>query len=400
MGTHACTRIQKNGDFIEMYTRWDGFPEEIKNDLKNSVSNWSQLVEYLQEKNKNYCFSHVSEWLIEMKEFISQVKDNPSIEQYAALLCSKSLTHHHVMLAPNKASKEMLDYWGHGYPDVIANLDEGIQFNKRKKVNLNKIQPKAVDSQYTILRLVDVDKSFDKVNFQNEQEFSYIDLKINGMTHDQITQLIFELPLFWLEMHTLARDKNPSHQKQEDIELIGTFYNYKFESFFSPGKEYAQFPRRAGEINSYENILDMVCATIPFDFGSNALATHLYLASAGKILPLTQAEQLWASKQNSDQFIQVSICPDSERTSIVTIEQNQFVVGKDLLQEKINILYKRFDETAQKLIPNFSFDHKPQFMLMEDGSIGFNYEKNMIAFFHLLTVHDHGLNSKNKMKIK
>ena len=81
MGTRATTRIQSKDDFIELYTRWDGFPGEIKSNLKSIFDIWKFTLQQFEKSisNKRYQSPYITKWLDNMNTLIYTAKTENDI---------------------------------------------------------------------------------------------------------------------------------------------------------------------------------------------------------------------------------------------------------------------------------------------------------------------------------
>lgn len=409
MGTHACTRIQKDNDFVEMHTRWDGFPDEIKKAFKNSIYEWTSLSNYVLEqiKEKKLNLPEMEQWAKDIQSWVKNTKENPTIEAYSAMLCSRSFNHHHVLPVKTQASSKTVEYWGYDEPDVVITINGKDDFNygKKLKINSKKVEEKPVGDEFFMVRIKDDSEEY--VGNSNFQNHTFLDLKVKGMTKDEFNQMMLSLPVFWLELHSLVRQPGWDRENKEAINKQLSFYqeyplvrnlsDYKLQMFYSPSKEYANIGD--GRLKTNQDLIDGVCAQIPFDFSSSALATHLYFLSAGKIQPMTRGEELWASKQDARVFLQLSVIEDNERTNLIIMEENKVQLSADWLKIYIEKNNQRFDNLVNQTNPNFKFDFEPTYIITKNKNVGFNYEKNMLSYFHLLTSIDQGLSPTKKLKL-
>ena len=401
MGTHACTRIQKDGDFIEAHTRWDGFPDEIKGNLKGAVASWEALSSYTLEqiREKGLVLPELEKWAKDVKVWLEEVKANPTAEAYAAMLCNESFNHHHVLPVHTKASASTLNYWGYDNPDVIMTIKgkDDFVYTKKGKVNSSKIKETPVNDDFFMVRIKDESEA--NVGADNLQDHTFLDIKVKGMTKKEFNEVVLSLPVFWLELHSLVRQPAFDRENAEIRNAQLAFYkknplvrsvsDYKMQYFYSPNKKYSDM--RDGKLRSHEDLLDTVSAMIPFDFGSNVLATHLYFLSAGKIQPMTFGEELWASKQSADKFLQVSVLNDEHRTNLIVMKDDSVQVNPDWLNGYVDNTVERFNRLSNQLNKDFQYDSQPSYVITSEKNVGFNYEKTMLAYFHLLTTVDHDL---------
>jgi hypothetical protein len=409
MGTHACTRIQKDGDFIEMHTRWDGFPDEIKANLKGAVASWEALSSYTLEqiKEKGLVLPELEKWAKDVQVWMQDVKANPTAEAYAAMLCNESFNHHHVLPVHTEASADTLDYWGYDNPDVVMTIkgQDDFLYTKKSKINASKVKETPVSEEFFMVRIKDESEA--NVGADNLQEHTFLDIKVKDMTQDEFRQVVLSLPVFWLELHNLVRQPAFDRENEEvrnqqfafykENPLVRSISDYKLQHFYSASKKYDDM--RDGVLRSQEKLLDNICSSIPFDFGSNVLASHLYFLSAGKIQPMTRGEELWASKQSADKFLQVGVLNDEQRTNLIVMQDSKLEMSADWLNTYVDSTVERFTRLTNQLNKDFTYGVQPQYVITEGKNVGFNYEKSMLAYFHLLTTVDHDMKPNKKLKM-
>lgn len=414
MGTHACTRIQKDGDFIEMHNRWDGFADEIKKDLKIGLDKWQLFIDYTQNKldEKKLDLPDLQNWVNNMRQWVKDSKENPTVESTASLLCSQSFNHHHVLPAWTPSTDDTLSYWGYNSPDVIMTLGNESPFLKKHKISETKVKDKPVTDDYFLVRIVDVKNKDDKITQDNINESSFIDVKVTGTTKEQLNKMIFELPALLLELHALLREPNIYHEKHKmwasDFEKLNMspflreVADDKLKIFYSPNESYSRDPDMF-RVKDLEKILDNVGAMIPFDFGANVMATHLFWASAGKVQPLTRSEQSLTMKQKTEEFHHVFISSAEERTSFISMEVEDAKLNEKWLSSYVTPFNQRFFKLADQLVSDFKIRDGSIYGMTANKNTGFNYEKTLISYFNVLTVLDNpGILStiKNIMKKK
>lgn len=358
MGTHACTRIQKEKDYIETHTRWDGFPSEIKRNLKNLISLWENTHKELEQNCSKMPATNYLQWIDNLGQFIAKTKANPTLESVCALFCAKSLVHHHVFPVENEASKELNSYWGEGSPDVVAVLqeDKSYLFNKTKKIKTAK--SREIESGYSIVRIY------------KEEKGAYVDVKVKDFDQQEFLNIFFTLPQLWRNIHISTRVPREDNYKTTPIL---NDYNHKLQYFYNRPKSYGMFDR---DIQSKEDIIDNVNSMIPFDLYINALATHLFIASPGKILPLTKGQQ------NHNLTPVASITILNNRLSILSIDFNE----EKTIEQKTDMLYKVVDylKEDEQLFADM-YVVSPEFNtmgLLEDSySMFIEYEAGLVNYF-------------------
>lgn len=352
----------------------------------------------------------LSKWTQDVQSWIKEIKEQPTIEAYSAMLCSESFNHHAVHPVMTQDTKKTLDYWGYDHPDVVMTIkkDNYFSYSKKDKLDSKKLHPTPVGNDFFMVRIADEAET--KIGPDNLQEHSFIDLKVTGMTQDEFKQLVLSLPVFWLELHSTVRQPD-FNIKDKDImnsqlafyqsnPLVRNLSDYKLQSFYSPSREYQRM--KDGRLENQTELLENIGASIPFDFGSNVLANHLYFLSAGKVQPLTRAQELWAVQCDANQFLQISIMEDVHRTNIIAIEEPELKTSSNInatwLESYTSPVVDRFNRFVNQVKPDFNYETNPSYLIIEDN-IAFNYEKTMLAYFHVLTTIDHDFKSSKKKKL-
>lgn len=359
MGTHACTRIQNDNDYIEMHTRWDGFPQEIKESLNNLFNDWEATHAKLVETATVIDCSNYHEWIKDLGQFITQTKAMPTVESMSALFCMKSLVHHHVLPFSNKESKELNDYWGESNPDVVAIVKgNDITFNKKKKIKNAK--ENSIEDGFSIVRLQTL-----------EAEGVFVDVKVKNFNEQEFLNTVFTLPQLWRNFHFSTRVKQSDYKNTTNI-VHG--YNNKFTQFYNTPKGYAVFSSK--NINSKEDIIDNIMSIIPFDFYVNTLATHLFMRSPGNILPLTKGQQ----NHNIEPVATVEIY--GNRLHLLAVE---FASMPDL-ETKKDMLYKMVDYLKQNEQPfcekyDIDLEYNELLLLQDKYKLALDYEKGLVKYF-------------------
>jgi len=349
----------------------------------------------------------IEKWAKDVQAWIEEVKVNPTAEAYSAMLCNESFNHHHVLPVYTKSSEESLNYCGYNNPDVVMTINgrDDFSYGKNLKIKSNKVKEIPVSDEFFMVRITDELEA--NVGPENLANHTFLDIKVKGMTRDEFRQVVLSLPVFWLELHSLVRqpafDRENEQARKERLDfyknnpLVRTLSNYKLQSFYSPNKKYSDM--REGQLQTYDMLLDNIDAIIPFDFSASVLASHLYFLSAGKIQPMTRGEELWAVKQSADSFLQVSALGDSKRTNLVVMQESKLEANVDWLRGYIDNTIQRFNRLTQQLNKEFDYASEPVYVITENKNVGFNYEKTMLSYFHLLTTIDHNLELPKKLKM-
>lgn len=288
MGTHACTRICNEKDYLELHTRWDGFEEEIKHDIENISKDWQNSISYMDSKiNNDKINRSIFSWLNNLKLLLKEHKKNPNIENTSKLLCMSSFSHHHVY--PNSISQDTLKYWGKNNPTVVAEIEKSkIKFSQHKDM---KIEPKEIVNDYRVMRIYD-----------EEDNNIFIDLKYKDISERKLFNKILTLPLFWRDFYTCF--KCPEILKDSSDFVYSPIFKLmnKFVYFYSPTNKYThEYKENKKDIaintkkkkeKFFENVTQTIRRLGPFDMFVNSLATHIIFRLPVNVEPLTESEQL------------------------------------------------------------------------------------------------------------
>lgn len=302
MGTHASTRIANEHDYIEHHTRWDGFSPEIVENIQSLPTAWQTAIENIKEKlnsDEQGTFS-LKDWATSFERLLNDYTANPTIESTSLLLCFLSFTHHHVL--PNKASGDLLDYWGEGSPDVTAQLiGKDMVYTYQEDYDADAVvQPiietkaKQIDPEFKVMRIYSVD------NDGNMLDTDYVDFKYRNLTEEELFEAVLKLPLFMRDLYTVTKmSRSEKEAIDHDIDSLVRLTK-KLAQFYKPTSEYMLFGRDKKDNvrnlderkQSIEDTKDDAISMIPFDLDITTLGTHLALSQPGDIFPLTKGERL------------------------------------------------------------------------------------------------------------
>lgn len=392
MGSFACTRIEKSNNFVECYTQWDGFEKQIKYDLTYLTKHWEEIILYLKEQQylKNLILPEFEEWLENIENFVSKHKSNPTIESTIALLCSSSLNNHHVFPVKTINNEDILSDWNYSNPNVILNIEGKHRFKSYSKTNLDSIAMTPINKKIKLIRIVE---SNDENTKFNKELSIYSHLKVVDMCESEIEKLVLNLPLFLLELYIIGRQMVESEEiiKYKKNPIFNMINNSIFQSFYSTNENYSSFV--SGKVNNYETLLKNMQALIPLELSTHSLSTHLYLASGGKILPLTLGEEKWLNNEQEKPLMQLNLHNAENRTSIITMHTENMKKDNNWLIKFIEENAMRFKQLIMQTYPDFKINNEfsINFLGEKNNKVGYNYEKNMIGYFHLLTSIDHNL---------
>lgn len=278
MGTHACTRIQSKDDYIEMHTRWDGFPTEIKQTLKTLNQEWLATAKFVLERvallDDTHPLKYLEKWAKNLRNYTNQPN---TIEKISTLLCARCFVHHHVIPHATASSQETIGYWGAGSPDVIALLDDAGKMTFSLKKKLECVNGRKLGDEWNIIRIED----------EEEDEPRYIYLKTKLTDVRQLYEMLYQLPFFWRDFHTLNRVQVYNMDYKAEYPYPIKTYSRKIAEFYNPPEGYGLSYKKARSLA--EKIEDTE-SMIPFDMWINTFATHLMMQNPGVFEPLTAAE--------------------------------------------------------------------------------------------------------------
>lgn len=361
MGTHACTRIQNENDYIEMHTRWDGFPQEIKQDLNNLFNDWEATHAKLVETSTVVDCANYHQWIKDLGQFIQHSKINPTVESLSALFCMKCLVHHHVLPFRNEASKKTNDYWGENNPDVVAIIN-GNEFSFNKKKKIKNTQENSIEEGFSIVRLI-----------TSTQEGVFLDVKVKNFNDQDFLNTVFSLPQLWRNFHFSTRVKQENYN---DSTNIIDRYNNKFVQFYNAPEGYSFLSK--GRVKSEDEIINNVSSRIPFDLYINSLATHLFMRDPGNILPLTKGQQ----NHNIEPVATVEVC--GNRLSLIAVQLSNISIND--LEAKKDMLYKFVDYVRENEQPfcdryDINMDYNELLILEDKYKLALDYEKGLVKYF-------------------
>jgi hypothetical protein len=299
MGTPSNTRISNESDYIDHYTRWDGFHSEIHDVMNSAVSDWEVALSNLKDKlsNEQYGTVSINEWIEIFEKNLAVYKQQPTIDFTSFLHCIRSFSHHHVLpthfnnktdLSSNLTND--IDFTAHLANQTFAYSYESISIEHP----IIEVKRKDIDPEYKVLRIYEIDEN----GLVNNNEWT--DFKYKNLDEQQIFSNILKLPLFLRDIYTLtkmsATEQASCHYNLDVITRLMT----KLSQFYQPTSEYSRFTRdRKNDVRSVKERKKSVDVTIddavhmlPFDLYPGSLGTQIMLANAGNILPLTKAESL------------------------------------------------------------------------------------------------------------
>ncbi len=378
MGTHACTRIATKDDYLELHTRWDGFPDEIKSDLKSLNQRWTvSLEKFIKGLDADVSSpKYLRDWA---SGFYGLVQDNishQSLENTAMLLAGQDFVHHHVL--PHAMTEDLADYWGRGNPDVTAVLKDAdkMSFSKKSKINLKE---KEISAEWKVMRVYGVD---DNSNINKEE---FIDIKFKCSIEDLFFSLL-QLPQFWRDLYNVTKEKDDDWKSVNAGGPLWKLGN-ALRKFYQPTQEYMLYSRgkvdgvdKSRDDEGYKKALEdsllEVSASIPFDFYINAFLTHLWLRCPNVVAPVTNAEHL------SSYTPVVEVMVDTERMSALLFKSNEHDKKwhQDLLVKSVEEIKQRESDFFESVgLPKEQLNLGSYFIKNnnDEAWLGFTYENNL-----------------------
>jgi uncharacterized protein YxjI len=297
MGTPATTRIANENDYIEHHTRWDGFPEEIKDKMISMSDRWEFAIEQLKEKlnDDNQGTVGLTKWVEDFEQALIDYKTNPKIDMSSMLLCFHSFAHHHVL--PTKTNDDILSYLGEDSPDITAQILNGeftYTFDEDGNQPVVEVIRKEIPAGFKVMRIHAIDDDGKLV------DDNYVDFKYKNISEDDLFASIIHLPLFLRDIYTLTK-----MTRTEKKSLVGqldplTMLLQKMAEFYKPTTEYVRFSSsevdairtKAERLQSIQESLEAAHSMIPFDLDITSFGSQIAFANPGNVLPLTKGEQL------------------------------------------------------------------------------------------------------------
>jgi hypothetical protein len=292
MGTRATTRIQEYDDYIELYTRWDGFIPDIKESITESINQWQTFIDLFKANlltDAPYTV-HLREWITNFQNYFNSHLNRPTISTTAFLLSSKSFSHHHPL--PSKADDTLNNYWKKNQPSLITEINNGnIYFKENIHVLPETVELKNIDT-YQILRIKMMPTS------ENHEE-TYIDVKFKNITINDLIKEILLIPIFWRDFYMVYKNiiKN---MNDEDFYMpaISSLVN-KFDSFYCATSKYRMGYSNKPDIEflpeekniEMKSILNSIIRMAPLDLYVNSLATQIAFILPDKVEFLTKQEE-------------------------------------------------------------------------------------------------------------
>ncbi len=358
MGTHATLRIHKNNDYIELHSRWDGFPQEMSDNLLNIENHYSEFLSLLKSNfNKYDGLIFLNKWINNFDKLIENYKKNKSIELTTLLFSTRSFSHFSPL--PHQAEESLLDYWGKGSPDLDLNLEDfsflGEVYDEENDDYITNeipeiiINSKKIEDKYKILRIY------------SKRYQAYLDFKFFDLDNKDVIKDILTLPFLFKELTTILENSDLTTNI-----LVGNFF-YPLSSFYNSKNKSSRY-YRFGERNEKELISDLKSSN-PFDLFVNQFGIHLMLGFAGKLLPLTNAEA--ATDYKPDIVLNL----DTDIFSTISFDTEGYNLNIEEIKEYLKIC--EFNYSKKFNVSPINFDY----IELNDNFVSFNYEMSLFKIF-------------------
>lgn len=392
MGTPANTVLYQDEEFILTHTRWDGIPSDIKAQAHNIHAQWSALALFATRTLATLPaerFPELRTWVTQLQQTLNEPMSLPLA---ASLFCGQSWVHHrvrHALTEDTLGEHEEL-------PDVALRVGTEISPGSLRNAGitarkLDRLPPKVVpldDLVRITTRTKDDDTYHDFVQdlfVTDTASETVIDVRCVGIKPSDIGTYLAELPVFLCELHCVLglAFAQAIHEKPNEAQMRRTllhricvyshrYFKTLFDSYYHGRSTHAE-------------ILEEVSCSIPFDMQPTSLASLLFLASGGRIRPLTHAEQLYTISQEIP--TQVQLLESKVRTS-------DLYCSPQSLHTHVAANTERWYRLAQHLGVNSSFVpagtspyvlREPKCGSDEKPQTGINLEETMILMYDILT---------------
>lgn len=283
MGTRATTRIQEGKDYIELYTRWDGFIPEIQNSIVESGNQWQLFID-LFKSNLVYdapYTPYLKSWIDNLQNYLNKHVACPSVSTTAFFLSAKSFSHHHPL--PSHTTQSLYNGWHKNNPSLVAKIYNGKLTFKENKSTLSENTSQTSLDGYKILRIKLISDS-------NDQEETYMDVKFKNIKVEDLMKEILLIPIFWRDFYTVYKNIY-NNMKDPDfyIEVVQSLIN-KFISFYDGTSAYSQYSLEQKKKEMNDRILSTL-RLLPLDTYVNSLATQIAFILPDKVEILTKSEE-------------------------------------------------------------------------------------------------------------
>lgn len=316
MGTSACIRIIKDGDYIEHHSRWDGFYDVFQKKVDSISVSWQNSINHIRDNvNKDYHSPLLEEWLDSIEGLVAQNQLNPTIENTSVLLSAADFSHYHPLPIDTVGSRDMNDYWGIDNPQFSAKITG----NGKIKYSENPNQKVAVRdmntslSEYDIIRITSIE--------EGSELDTYIDLKVRKGYIPLVVEKVYRLPQLYRDILQVSR--LPLSMRKE-VHVKGGLFSLaqSLKDYYNPLEYFDKMKKihheneswdmstKASRKLDYDMVLDEVLSSIPMDMTISSFSSQVCMSCPGIVLPLTKKEQLSDYKPVYHMYLDESRLPN------------------------------------------------------------------------------------------
>lgn len=359
MGTSAYTKISNKHDYIDTYTRYDGFLDQMEASVVNASVNWGNgLNEFNKRLNaKPYKVEYMEEWSSELGKFLSVYKTNPTIESITSLYCLKSLI------------SDQLSINGLGYGhNIDYKLKVFLKDDNSIIINNDKYKTEVVH------REISPEFKVGRISLFRDQNFNsphYIDFKFKDIDTVELVKQIIALPQFFRNLYSVIKLKDQEIEDDKTLLNLQIFNYNHLLSYFSKGtNEYfsplrldkspeGSLPRsREQKEKEFDKVISKIQGGYTFSLWENGFLNHLLLRFPNKVLPITEAEK--GSEYSID--LNIGIIDKDAKDIVINIPDKDLKFHSTLINEIVFTLMEKENE--------FNEQHG---LIGEDPVIGIHY---------------------------
>lgn len=381
MGSRLALQIKDKNNVIYMNTMTDGFPNEIIPPMKKMVQDWEEVLNNIEHRLSAGEFKAplLSRWVPKMQKLLTSYKEAPSVE-VASMLCAELSYHLFRYVGWNddeKAEKSFPIYNKSG--EIVYYLDENVIEHKKKPVPYDEVKPVPLPSNRKILR---ISYSEDP----KKRKLMKCDFSVPAeMTQEDLNRYFQEINSWEAQMFYCASTSNLKNNT-----LVNKRFNERnFTMIYSTDKMSKEILGIPEMENSRLFDLMRSSGTGYYDLVVDTLGRYLCLVSAGEILPLNEANALWAKTQSSKN---VAFCIKQYKEKPDNAAGFSFMVTQwdsDSLKERIEA-FKNFYEFTQSVKPGVRilrefFDVSKN----KKGKVDFYLTIDQIRMFEFFAKHPH-----------
>jgi hypothetical protein len=202
MGTRAITKISDEKHDIVLYTRWDGFEEEIKKDIHDQTKMYQGFIDEVSKriKGKEAFFPLLSRWVGEMQTYL----ETPNTAKKVATLLSAKSFHHHHLERQNGRQADVEE------PDVYYRVHK----NDSRKTKIKQVK---CEAPVRAVALVCEAEDGDEI---------WIDGAVTSATAQEIGYDVKDISRFWLELTWLLHLDPKEWDTMDKIPKEGLLFDF------------------------------------------------------------------------------------------------------------------------------------------------------------------------------